>query len=268
MRGTLTLVKDEITAFVLAFRRYASVIIALLRREEMERRTDPAESLMELAEPCLLIGVISVAHWMLNHSGGSPLGGNPVLFYATGFMGDYFFIYISRTMRAAVDSPNRRYPVEQRLDHIFVHILVSTADYLVVGTLVFTVIYFEFDTHALPYDISSVLEACISIVMFGFGWGVLNLILRKIWWPWQYLYGPTRRVMMFFSGVFFVLDYLPPTTRYILSLNPMAHTIILLRKGFYVSQPTYVLDTGYMFRCAIVVVIVGLLLERATRRVE
>jgi capsular polysaccharide transport system permease protein len=198
----------------------------------------------------------------------SPLGGSPVLFYATGFFTNYFFIYLSRRMKRTIDAPNRRFPVEQTLDYIIVHVILSTFDYAVLGIILFGRIYVFFSDQALPYDFVPVLESCAAIVMLGFGWGVMNLVISRISWFWKFVFPPLNRFLILFSGIFFIIDFLPPHIRYVLSFNPMMQAISLFRLGFYRNQPTLVLDIKYLAYCAIMAVFFGLALERVMRRGE
>lgn len=263
-----SLITQEINEFGGAVRRYGRIILALLRREEESRRQAPMESILNLLEPVFLVTLIVLARWSLERLHGAPLGGSVALFYATGFFAKYYFIYLSRRMRRSVDSPARRFPLEQRLDHILVHIILSTADYLVLGLIGFGFIYVFFTPQALPYNVVPVIEACIAIIMLGFGWGVLNLVMTKALWFWRYFFPPFNRALVLFSGVFFIVDFMSPGVRYMLSFNPMVHAIALFRTGFYPNHPTLVLDTRYLAFCAIGAVVFGLVLERATRRRE
>jgi capsular polysaccharide transport system permease protein len=75
-------------------------------------------------------------------------------------------------------------------------------------------------------------------------------------------------VLVIFSGVFFLPDFLYPETRYVLSFNPMMHAVQLLRLGFYPQYPAVALDTDYLALCAILFLLMGLVVERVSRRSE
>jgi len=254
--------------FAAALRRHGQVILALLVREEQSRKNNPAESLLDMLEPICLIGLMSFAWWFVGTKSQAPLGGSPVLFYATGFFAIYFFIYLSKRMRGSVESPRRRLPIEQRLDHIIVHVILRVIDYSILGILVFGGIYLFFSEAAIPAEISPVFEACAAIVMLGFGWGVLNLVLTRSFWMWSYFFPAFNRTLILFSGVFFMADFLAPNVRYVLSFNPLLHAVALFRTGFYPHYPTVLLDREYLWICAIMSVLFGLVLERITRRAE
>ena len=229
-----------------ALRRYTQILLALLRREEESRRQAPFESLFTMLEPIFFIAMLSFLFYFLGRRQTSPMGGSAVLFYATGFFPLYFFIYLSRKMRGSVDAPHRRFPVEQRLDHVIVHIILRIIDQSILGLVLFGGLYVLFTYEAIPADFSTVVGACLAIVALGFGWGVLNLVLSRKSRLWSFLFPIMSRVQVLFSGVFFVPDFLPPDTRYVLSFNPMLHAIQAFKSGFYPNFPHVILDTRYL----------------------
>lgn len=258
-------IATEIIATVTALRRYASVLLALLLREVEKRRQAPFTSTLSLLEPVTLIALLSFVNYFMGRQ-KAPLGSSPVLFFATGFFAFYFFIYISQRMKSAITPSRGRFPIEQRLDHIFVHIVLKLFDYAILGILIFGTIYIIFSHDAIPASFGPIAFAGVAIVMLGFGWGILMLVLGTVFPPWAHIFPAVSRTLMIFSGVFFVADFLPPSTRYVLSFNPLLHAIMLFRKGFYPSYPAYALDERYLMYCAIGSVVFGLVLERASRR--
>lgn len=259
---------QEAVGFGTALRRYWRLILALLRREEESRRAAPMQSILELLEPVFLITVIGFFYWFLGRRSLSPIGGNPLVFYGTGFFALYFFIYLSGRMRGAVSAPQRRFPIETRLDHILVHIIMRTFHYAILGVLAFGTIYVLFTDDALPRQWTPIVQAVAALVMLGFGWGILNLIVGKLFKVWRYFFPAFNRCLIFFSGVFYVADFLSPNARYVLSFNPLLHAIALFRMGFYPDHPTILLDRSYLAACALFSISFGLVLERVTRRHE
>jgi capsular polysaccharide transport system permease protein len=251
-----------------AMRRYVAVFGALLRLEEKRRRAAPMGSILELLEPVLLILVMTVAWWFLARRNSSPLGGPPALYYATGFFALYFFVYLSNRMRGAIPSPSRRFPIERRLDHMLVHITLKALDYIILGFLVFGAIYLFSTPDAVPYNFVYLIQASLCIVMLGFGWGTVNLVMTRIWSLWLFVLPTLNRSLMVFSGVFFLVEFLPPATRDFLSYNPILHAIAAFRRAFYPNYPMLVLDMNYLFYCALFAAVLGLVLERVTRRSE
>lgn len=251
-----------------ALRRYLEVLGALLRREEENRRQNPLESFVNLLEPIIMIATLSFMFYFLGRRQVSPLGGPPLLFYSTGFFPLYFFIYISRRMRGAIDAPQRRFPIEQRLDHIIVHVIMRIIDYTVLGIILFGGIYLFFTDQAIPHNLTPIAWGCLAIIALGFGWGVLTLVLSRTARFWNVVFPAVNRALILFTGVIFLPDVLAPDVRYALSFNPLLHAVQLFRLGFYPQYPAIILDVQYLAYCAVFALFFGLVLERVTRRFE
>lgn len=251
-------------------RRYFAIILTMLQREMALRRVNPMESFLDLAEPLILIGTIMTLRILVEgHKTTSPLGGSVLLFYVTGLYPKYLFIYISiKRVGGAAGSPRHRFPVEQRLDQFLVHVILRTFDFAILGILVFGAIYFFATPDALPHSYLPVFWALGTAIMFGFGWGMLNMIFFRLFWIWTYISIGLNRALIICSGALFVPDFLPPNIRYWISFYPEMHSICLFRTGFYPHYPAVLLDTTYMTYCAFAFVVLGLVLERITRRVE
>jgi capsular polysaccharide transport system permease protein len=260
-------VTQDIAAFGSDLRRYFKVIMALLRREEEVRRHAPIESFLEVLEPVALLLTVGTLRFFM---GTAPLtlGYDTVFFLATGFYPKYMFLWISNYMRIGVLKVGRRYPVEQRLDYIFVHIILRVFDYSIVGIFLFTVIYLVLSHTAYPRDFRPIIMALVAMAMLGFGWGVANMLLMQLVWFWKYVFMILNRTLIIISGALFVPDFMSPSVRYWLSFNPTLHAIALFRTGFFEHYPTILLDRKYLFYCCVVSVVGGLVLERVTRRLE
>jgi capsular polysaccharide transport system permease protein len=264
----VSVVQSHPVGILRSLQRYLRVLGALLRREAEIRLASPGESIVELLEPVFFIAIVTAAMWFVGRRDGSVLGGTPALFYASGFFALYFFNYISSRMNRAVSISMRRFPLERRLDHILVHIFLKTIDYSILGVLLFGTIYVVFTVQALPYDFVPIILAALALIMLGFGWGMLNLVLRRIIPIWPYISHGINRCMIIFAGIIFLIDFLPPTARYVLGLNPLAHAIALFRMGFYPNYPRLVFDGQFLFYCALFALVLGLVVERLTRRAE
>jgi capsular polysaccharide transport system permease protein len=251
-----------------ALRRYRQVLAALFLREEQSRRQAPFETIIALLEPIFMIALLSFVWYYLSRRQVAPTGGSTVMFHAIGFFPMYFFIYLSRNIRASSRVPQRRFPTEQRLDLILVYSTLRTIDFAILGVLLFGGLYFVVTVNALPVNPASIAEACICILLLSFGFGVVNLILGRLFWVWGYINGVVLRAIMLFSGVFFVPDFMPPDLRYQLSFNPLLHAILLFKLGFNPPFPALILDRPYLWTVSIGTFVFALMVERLTRRYE
>jgi len=125
-----------------------------------------------------------------------------------------------------------------------------------------------FTDEAIPHDMTKVVASLVAIVGLGFGWGILNLVLSRESRVWNFIFPSVSRVLVLFSGVFFVPDFLAPDSRYVLGFNPLMHAVQLFRLGFYPQYTALLLDVHYLAYFAISSVFLGLMVERVTRRFE
>ncbi len=262
-------VVQEIISFGTDMRRYLQLLGALFRREEEIRRHAPLESILNLLEPVLLIGMIEAARHLTERvPETSPLGGNPALFYITGVVPHYFFVYLSRGMGGPIRSSSRRFSVERRLDHIIVNVIIRIIDYGLLTLFAFSLLYILVTTQAFPSDFSPVIEAWLAMAAFGTSWGIISVVLSRMFWPFAYFTGPFNRALSIFSGVYFLVDTLSPNVRYYLSFNPMLHIIALFRQGFYPFYHSLLLSKAYLLGSILFFLMFALVFERVTRRTE
>jgi capsular polysaccharide transport system permease protein len=250
--------------------RYMRIILALFWHEVELKRHAPLQVIVHLLEPMLVVATFMVFRYSVSASFfTAPYGTSLLFFYMTGFYPKYLFIFVSGIKaRGQMAAPHLRFPLAQRLDYILVHVMIVIIEYAVVGIFVFGGLYFIGMPDAIPSNFSPVFLALSCSAMLGFGWGIMNLVIARFIWFWTYVATLLNRVLIIFAGAHFVIDFVPPNTRYLLSFNPEVHVISLFRTAFYRSYPTTVLDVGYMIKCSVAAVVLGLVLERVSRRAE
>jgi capsular polysaccharide transport system permease protein len=249
-------------------RNYFRVLGALFVREFEIRKTDPLMSVLEVLEPIIFLGTV-LAIRIVSERGGifvSPYGTSLILFLITGFYPKYLWIFCASYM--PVGNPRRRFPTEQRLDYIFIHLAWTCLDHVILGIVIFTLMYFFISSQAWPFDFAPIVESLLAMVALGFGWGMINRSIAQRFQLWRFAGAALNRAMIIVSGALFVPDFMSPAVRYWLSFNPMLHAVALFRTGIYPQYPTLVLDTTYLTTCVIVAIATGLVVERVTRRNE
>jgi capsular polysaccharide transport system permease protein len=96
--------------------------------------------------------------------------------------------------------------------------------------------------------------------------GTLNCLLRSLFPIWDQVWGIVRRPLFIASCIFYIYEDLPEAAQAILWWNPLAHTVGLIRSGFYPTyQPTYV-SLEYVFLTSLAVLAFALLLLRRHHR--
>jgi capsular polysaccharide transport system permease protein len=216
----------------------------------------------------VFIGTV-LAIRIVTERGGSfiaPYGTSLILFLVTGFYPKYLWIFCASYLPFV--NPRRRFPTERRLDYIFIYLAWTLLDHVVLGVVIFTLMYFFISSQALPFNFTPIIQSLLAMVALGFGWGMINRSITQRFQLWRFVGGALNRAMIIVSGALFVPDFLSPAVRYWLSFNPMLHGVALFRTGIYPQFPTLVLDTNYLTSCVIAAIVIGLVVERATRRSE
>jgi capsular polysaccharide transport system permease protein len=200
----------------------------------------------------------------------SPVGGPAELFLTTGLYSLYLFLYVSRRLR--IPPPRRRLPIEKRLDFIFVHLLIRTVDFSLLGVVLFGVLYFVSTDRAIPGNLTALFAAYAAIVTLAFGWLTFTQTIVAMF-PRRgralpIIFAIVSRSLIFFSGVFYMAEFFPPHIREYISFNPMFHAVTLFRMAFYPKYPHLLFDGTYLTYCCLASVVLGLIMERITSRHE
>lgn len=77
---------------------------------------------------------------------------------------------------------------------------------------------------------------------------------------------PLRRLGVFVSGVLVTAAELPSSVLPYLSWNPLFHSIELMREAWWPAYVSPIADPWYVLRCIFGLAVVGLVLERSTRK--
>lgn len=219
-----------------------------------------------LIEPLIQIGILVVVFTTLlgRHP---PLGTSYEIFFLTGFVPYWMFNQISSNAAQAITA-NRgllTFPPVRNMDTVWARILLEAATG-VTALLVLMAIFAYLDIPVIPHDTLQFGFGFLSAMSLGAGTGILNAALNPIFQLWSRLYAWFSRVQYFVSGVFFLPDVLPPGSREILAWNPLAHSIMWIREGFYDGYNSFILEKYYPIMWAILMATAGLVIERVFRR--
>ena len=72
--------------------------------------------------------------------------------------------------------------------------------------------------------------------------------------------------VIFFSSVFYVIDFLKHPGRDVLWWNPLLHGVVWFRTAIYPDYPANILSKPYMLTFCALSILIGLALERVARR--
>jgi capsular polysaccharide transport system permease protein len=120
-----------------------------------------------------------------------------------------------------------------------------------------------------PHEPLRILEAIVLLAFIGFGYGFLCAVIITRIKSWHNISRLMMTPLMFLSGVLAPIGSLPTTGRTVVSWNPIAHGIEMFRDGYYVNFRSETIDAGYLATWGILLVVLGLVLDRTVRaRVE
>jgi capsular polysaccharide transport system permease protein len=122
--------------------------------------------------------------------------------------------------------------------------------------------------NAEPYNVGQIVLSVIAMSFTAFGVGLFNSCLVEYFGAWRLLWSVIARSLIFFSNVFYVVDFLPPIARKILWWNPVLHGVIWFRIGLYPNYPTLTFSPSYMLAFSAVMLLAGMIMERILRRSE
>lgn len=254
-------------SFTAHSRRQISVLAAVLRRDlDRQIGRSGTDFVLGLLEPLLHIGVLCAWHYLVRVV--PTYGTSIVLFISTGVYPVFVFIHLSTSIRFYVRDgyAGRRFHAEQVLDLVISGSLLTFISYLLVGLVLFTGIAVWVTEQAIPRDVVCIAQSLTALACMGIGFGICSAVINQVFPLWHYFWGTFVRVLIFFSGVLYVADFLPLHLRDILVWNPILHAVTLFRSGFYSNYPMLTYDPLYMWVCSLSSVVMGLCLLRVLRR--
>ena len=247
-------------------RLHASVILGLMLHDIKVRfRISAMGYFLVLAEPVAMFFVMLLIFHAIQRQPafGISLG----VFLATGIVPFFLFMHLSSRIIGAIRSGRTFNKVQTVgfLDLAVARAILEFFTIVIFGIAVFAVLAF-FGEPAIPQNLPYVIYAVLTLAITGFGFGLINGVLIKIFKLYALVYSLFARGMLFFSGVFYVVATLPPLARYYLSYNPILHGIEWFRLGFFETYPAIDLDRGYLAAWAIGTVTLGLIMVKASER--
>jgi capsular polysaccharide transport system permease protein len=244
------------------------VIGALVRRET---RAHFGESrlgyLWALIEPLIhLLAYAVLFSFILRRR---PLvGGSLVLFIVTGLV-PYFLYYKLASYVTGAITDNRallNLPLVKPFDVFASRVILQATTYLFVGFIMLVCLFLSGVPQAIPRDPLNLTAAIIMIVGMGFGVGMLNAVMQTFLSNWQTIFTLVLGPLYLLSGIYFLIDEIPPPLRDYLLYNPLLHLIGWFRSGFYPNYSATYIDRGYALWWSIATLLLGLGVQRVARR--
>lgn len=243
-------------------RRFASfrAISALMLREMATRYGgSPGGYIWALLEPMGAIAIFAAMFSLIIRT--PPLGNNFLVFYAIGFLpfSLYSSVFDPVARCIAFSRPLLRYAAVTWIDAAIARLLLNALTSILVSLILLPAIIIITDMR-VSLRIEPIIVGYALTLLVATGVGALNCALQGLYPVWGRVWGISTRPLVIASGVIVLIDDLPQTIQDILWYNPLAHTISIVRTGFY---PTYdpVLDsTIYVTSFGLITLFFGLLL--------
>ena len=196
----------------------------------------------------------------------SPLGGNVILFVATGTTPYITFMYMSRKVMEGVgmNKPLIYFPRVSLYDVIISRVIVEVITAFAT-TLCVIAALMALQVDVVPVYPTEALFAYFVTILISVGMGIINANIIVYFPGWAMGYILLIIGGYSTSGVFFVPEYMPAQVYNVLSWNPVLHCVSWFRSAFY---PHYGEDVAklYALGSGFVLVAVGLMLERFVTR--
>ncbi len=245
-------------------RSFAIIFVVANQMLKNRVKSHPFGLVLVVFEPIGLIIVLSAIYYFTSRR--PVFGPSQILFHASGVVPFYWFVRIStRTRNMELDDPTR-FPRIKPLFAFIAQVLTEVVIMVLVTVVVFTGIFFFGIPQALPSNMSELIGGTLALVGLAAGFGLTTAVLMTYLSFWGHVMAVCSRGLMVISGVFFIIDFMPPGIRGVLALNPISHGITWFRLGFYPTFPTVTLDKSYLVMWAVAFIALGILLERVTRR--
>lgn len=231
-------------------------LIALFLREAAGDDHPSLALLVRLVEPVVLIFATIALSWLINRQ--PPYGTSMLLWAVTGIGPIYLFI---RIVRYVTTKRGTHLPFYSDMDVCLVQGFVELVFVTLSIFFLFWILYRWNTPQAFPAVIPCAIEGWLTTACLAFGVGLVNRQLWRMFNLWHVIFPALTRALLHLSGVYFVVDTLPPEIRGWMALNPLVHAVILFRLGFYPTFPDYVLSVSYFSEISFGALVLGTALE-------
>ncbi|MEY8842032.1 ABC transporter permease [Cribrihabitans sp. XS_ASV171] len=236
-----------------------AVMALILREMSTTYGRSPGGYIWALAEPIGGIVLLTAIFGLITRS--PPLGTNFPLYFATGVLPFMMYQTTSAKVGAAIHYSRQllAYPSVTYVDAIIARLILNVLTQITVALILLFVIVILYGVR-LNVDFITCARGMALAVALGVGVGLVNCYLMSMFPIWQFVWAVMNRPLFLISGIFFLVDRLPPQARDWLLYNPVAHPIMLFRRGIYDTYDAYYVSEVYVYMIALVLSALGMLL--------
>lgn len=215
-----------------------------------------------LAFAALLIMKLAIRGW-----GGIP-GVPPVTYLVSGLIPWLMFSSVYHVSDGAIKRGKNLLllPVVTELDLVLASSfrIFITYSLLFVPLAIFAAWYDDF--WKFPRFPLGIMMLFVCMCIMGIGFGLILMLLSRLYQPAGKFVGFFMRFSMIVSGVIFQISMFPPVVLPYLAWNPLLHVEELIRTYWFTSYHTPIGSPAYVAVSLLVMTFLGLLVERYVRR--
>ncbi len=243
------------------FAKYTNALI--LREIRIRMGSNPLSLLWVVTEPILNVMIFISIKLVLGITAVNNI--DNVLFVVSGIVPFFAFQYaMVKVLYAARSNASLlSFPKIKTLHGIMARLILEYGIMLIVFVLLLSIAYWAGHTFHIK-DLLMVMYNYTLCVLFGAGIGLIfSPIIGRFHFMDTFL-TLYRRILFFTSGVFFAVDSVPLEIQKIIALNPLVHTLALLRSNLfenYVGNEIFQNDF-YATGCVALTLFFGLIMIR------
>ena len=242
--------------------KFFRVTAALMMREIAS--TDSRISLgflWQIIEPVATITVMTLLFQMLTRN--PPLGTNFPLFYVTGLLPFQVFQSVGNKVSSAVrfSRPLLEFPAVSVLDAIVARFVLNFVIECAIFVILVSLVIWTYQLR-VTIDIPRAAESMVLAGFLALGIGTFNSVLFLAFPIYDVIWGVITRPLMLVSGVLFLIDAMPPTVKYWMLWNPVAHVVGLMRGAFYPGADISYVSPMYLIMISLITLSLGLVTLR------
>jgi len=189
------------------------------------------------------------------------LGQSFAMFYASGMLGFMTYLRVSAKVGQSITFSRAllNYPGVAWIDAVLARYFLSLLTNLMVFAIVITglIVIFDVEVHI---NVEALAMGVAMCAVLSSGIGMLMAYLFPIYPTLQLVWSILTAPLMLISGVLFLFDDLPQSSRDILWYNPLIHIVGMIRRGFYPYYEASYVSPLYVFSIGMTGTLIGLLL--------
>ena len=277
MHSSILESKKSIRELKSSFKVQLRVVGALILREVLTRYGRKNIGFLWLfVEPMVFtLGIVVIRNIIMGNS-ALNLTNNQQFFGSMSFAGflmtgySGFILFRNICNRIASTSNSNKGLLYHRniriLDLIFSRFILELAA-VSASLIALTLAFHEFGLMSLPENILNVIVAWLLLAWFCFGFGLIVGYLMKASSFFDRIWPIILIVSLPFSGVIFMLSWLPANAQEFLSWFPLVNALEFLRESYFGPSIKAMYSISYLVSINLVLTFVGLTLSRKIRRV-